>query len=265
MARMTADGVRGVALVALLVLGLVRCGGPFVVRNESKQEALPADQTVPEPVLTDRACPHRGAPGRSAESPFDEQLFSTRIAGSDRVVSEQGRDDRAPVADQAARDLACPIERVHVARSADSFAWAVEACGHHGAYLGATRVILSVAVPGHEGRCVMLETVRFVRLDGDPASALAQLDAEYAGPPPTRVFELPDPRFADKVEDFRRWVALVEQGAHDLGCPREQVVPGFWPGKVTIPVAEGCGQRATYLPTTKPPFVVQSMVRIAPR
>jgi hypothetical protein len=56
---------------------------------------------------------------------------------------------------------------------------------------------------------------------------------------------------ADVVAAASFLVRINEQGARDLRCPRDQVLPflehaGYRAPK--IPVAEGCGKRATYLP-----------------
>jgi hypothetical protein len=202
-----------------------------------------------------------------------------RVAGADRqfpgrfptALKDRAADpDRVAdpaVADQAALDFNCPASNVHVARrpTAD-FAWGVQACGHRGAYVAVERDVTTSAAPGHEGQCLMMETLRYVRLDGDPARAIEQMDTSYNGPLPAassqeRIFASPE-----NVSSVRNWTALLDQASRDLACPRDEVVPGFWArGRTTTPVADGCGQRATYLPGLAAPFMMQSLVRIAPQ
>ncbi len=49
--------------------------------------------------------------------------------------------------------------------------------------------------------------------------------------------------------DIQRHLALNTTAARDLDCPRAQVVAYFARGtRDHVPLAEGCGRRATYLP-----------------
>ena len=57
---------------------------------------------------------------------------------------------------------------------------------------------------------------------------------------------------AEVIEAASSLARINAQAAHDLGCPRDQVVPGLVHGgrrAPDTPIAEGCGQRATYLAT----------------
>ncbi len=206
------------------------------------------------PHSTTAACP---------ESPYrwDEVLVSKRVSGAD-VLVKGSDDDRAAIADQASRDLACPASSVTVARPNASFAWSVEACGHHAAYRPASRSVDTRELRGHVGLCVHLDVERFVRLDDDPVPSLGRLDAEWSVPGGAAGEH--ESRFIDGAGELRRWTWLVAAAARDLSCPRDEVVPGFVSvyRSSPIPVAEGCGQRATYLPASEPPFLTQSIVRI---
>jgi hypothetical protein len=169
------------------------------------------------------------------------------------------------VADQAALDFGCPVSSVRVAsRPTTDFAWGVAACGHRGAYVVVQRDVTTSAAPEHEGRCLVMKTLRFLRLGEDPAAATERMDATYRGPPPAagsqeRLFASPE-----NVTRIQSWGALVEQASKDLACPRDEIVPGFWTHeRTTTPVADGCGQRATYLAGRSPPFLVQSVVHVA--
>jgi hypothetical protein len=207
--------------------------------------------------------------------PWDQPqtgLTSVRIAGAQRQLpglfpnATTDSDVDPAVADQAALDFNCPVSSIRVAkRPTADFAWGVEACGQRGAYVAVKRDVTTSGAPGHEGRCLVMENVRFVRLDGDAAeAAIHRMDETYSGPQPAagsqeRVFAS-----LDNISRVRNWGALVDQAAKDLACPRDEVVPAFWArGRTTIPVADGCGQRATYLPGLAPPFMMQSLVHVA--
>jgi hypothetical protein len=197
-------------------------------------------------------------------------ITAMRVANADYQFSglfpNAAKDDDADpaVADQAALDFNCPVANVWVAkrRTAD-FAWSVEACGRHSAYVAVERSVTTSGAPGHEGRCLVMETVRFVRLDGDPAAAIERMDATYNGPQPAADSHESVFGSVENVSRVRNWGALVDQASKDLACPRDELVPGFWAsGRTTTPIAEGCGQRATYLPGFAPPFMMQSLVRV---
>ncbi len=190
-------------------------------------------------------------------------LVSMRIDGADRLMpAEAFTDGSLGVADQAGRDFACPTSQVRVSRPSRAYAWLAEGCGHRAAYVDVDRVVQTTALEGHPNRCVRLQTTHFVRLDGPIVPALERFDAENPGPP-SAMGQAYDAHFAGSAGYVAQWAALQEAGARDLSCARADVVPGFWrDGRTTTPVAEGCGQRAVYLPGSSAPFVLASKVAL---
>ena len=154
-------------------------------------------------------------------------LTSVRVGGAERQIpglfpsATKDPDVNPAVADQAALDFQCPASSVHVAkRPTADFAWGVEACGHRSAYVAVERDVTTSGAPGHEGRCLVMETVRFVRLEGDAAEvAIHRMDETYSGPLPAagsqeRVFGS-----AENISRVRNWGALVDQASKDLLLP----------------------------------------------
>jgi hypothetical protein len=52
-------------------------------------------------------------------------------------------------------------------------------------FVAVERDVTTSDAPGHAGRCLVMETVRFVRLEGDAAeAAIHRMDETYSGPLP---------------------------------------------------------------------------------
>jgi hypothetical protein len=194
---------------------------------------------------------------------------SMRFGGADHVLWE-GEENREEIvnealAEQASVDLACPRERITVAPPRGGFARHVDGCGRMVVYtevtrFGITREPLDGRVP-----CTNLTTYRFLRLDVEPQAALAKLDADYTGPQEPTIFARARPLYSDAAQAVTEWTSLVAQGARDLECPRDRIDPGHWPGRTLVPVAEGCGKRATYLPGRASELTIQSIVAMSGR
>jgi hypothetical protein len=182
---------------------------------------------------------------------------SLRIGGTIRYVDDANVDEELnlvpAIVEQAASDFRCPRDQVHVAPGIKGFSRGVEGCGAHGAYLRVSNSGYVAGVPGHEHERAWLSNVRFVRLDHNAVDTLTRWDSESA--------IQPESRYAGRTDEVTHLLSLIDQASRDLACPADQSVPGFWIARPIIPVADGCGQRATYLPTTMPPFVMQSKVR----
>jgi len=196
---------------------------------------------------------------------WDMTVVVVRAGGTDRLVQDdKPLDSSLVLADEGAHDLGCPAAQIQVSRAGPSYAWTVEGCGHRAPYIEVERGVSTTQMQGLEGQCVRYTAKRFVRLDVPIGPALQRFDAEYAGPSDPA----PDgaTTFVRKEGYIAPWAALVQQGAHDLTCPAEDVTPGFWTsGKTTTAVAEGCGQRAVYLPGSYPPYVLASKVGLGKR
>ena len=137
------------------------------------------------------------------------------------------------VRDQAARDLACPTASLQLERPYER-AWVAQGCGRRATFL---LVTVRIAAPTRRlspERAVWPIWVRAIDL------------ASPAPPPP-----LPEGLEAtsDPLLDAEPWTALVAQGSKDLECPRDQITPDFVPqGRApSLPIAEGCAKRATYV------------------
>jgi hypothetical protein len=137
--------------------------------------------------------------------------------------------------------------------------------------------------PGFEGRLLALSIERFVALSrDDPRAVISELERQAftddSPHDPYRPLDLPwhfdvpnQQLIKDRwiaVEALTDWIALNEQGARDLKCPRNEVVPDFRGGGrvATIALAEGCGQRASYTRgTTSHAFDLIAIVPVSPK
>lgn len=135
---------------------------------------------------------------------------------------DSARFEQATVHDAAARELACldiavdqPYKRAYVASG----------CGRHAVFvMTSTMPGDPRKIPGHDGTYYV--------------TAEHAIDVTQTG-------TATDPLGTD----LRKWRALIAAGARDLECPIDQVVPDFVPQyrAPELPIAEGCGQRASYV------------------
>lgn len=149
--------------------------------------------------------------------------------------------------DQAARDLACAASSLLITHPYER-AYVVSGCGRQAPFL-LVRV-------GSEGRVWLPDRNHPVYVSWVRAVNLASEGSMVPLPRVASSLLLPNPR---------PWITLVAQGAKDLECPLSQVTPDFVPqGKAPdLPVAEGCGKRATYLSEPHPDtFRLSSIVPI---
>jgi hypothetical protein len=150
----------------------------------------------------------------------------------------------AMLLDEAATDFGCPAAQVSVhAASGDRDVRVAEGCNARALYVVIRVRGEATRVPEHPGvRAVTATAV--VRLSGDQRQATGQ-ERHFLLTIGMRNTDIVD----GGAERLGRYFALQAQGAHDLGCIPEQVIPTF-EGNASpqTPVAEGCGKRATYNP-----------------
>jgi hypothetical protein len=213
---------------------------------------------------------------RPAPSPVEDArlivAYSYRLGGLRRTFSttdpdwfrheEASRTNIAALTDQAARDLGCAPESVSVVERVKTEVFTARGCDRNSIYLLVYRGGWTTHAEGFAGRRVLLSVVGFVPLvGGDPDAALQDIDQPSSPEDPKVVAEnqltfevpererLPARTLAEARSKVADWMELSKAGARDLKCPREQVFVEIRPtgrsGKV--PMAEGCGQRATYL------------------
>lgn len=186
-------------------------------------------------------------------------VWSSRVGGVERyydATAWSAHGELDALREQASIDLGCAREALVLSHYGDRETFVVGGCGKAGVFIGVGRR------PGDRdvrrdlkslgGRGAEVEAHRFVMISAGEAplsvlTEIARADAFYETPDtgPTGANGFDDLMVV--VHDF---VALNAQGATDLACPREQVVPLFiaqGPKAPSQPVAEGCGQRATYL------------------
>ena len=133
--------------------------------------------------------------------------------------------------EQVAADLGCTtavsVDHVELDQSNTSEMYRVAACGRHEVYM--------LAMCQHEAGY----TKRFVPVSSPVENPIRYASAHCTGP-----------FVVSKVGGYAK---LNIKGAADLHCPRGEVTPKFvyaGPRASSIPIAEGCGQRATYLPAS---------------
>jgi hypothetical protein len=165
----------------------------------------------------------------------------------------------------AARDLACPIDAVNTAASAvDARIRVAEGCGRRAAYFFYTAGYdRSRSIPNYEGHTVYSHIHLLTRMTPErAAAALAGVNAFIA-----RTGTKANSPSADDY--LTLYTKLVEAGARDLHCPTGDVIPMLsrLSPSAQVPVAEGSGFRATYLPIGfgNPVLLLSSVVRIAAR
>jgi hypothetical protein len=146
----------------------------------------------------------------------------------------------------AARDLACAPDMLSVYTSAiDGDLIVAEGCERRAAYFYFTAGYDSSRnLPGYEGYDVWTNIHLLTRLTPERATAaLAGVNAFIAS-----THTKPNMPSADDL--IHLYVDLLQSAARDLDCSVEEIVPFFVPMSPSkrIPVAEGCGARATYLP-----------------
>jgi hypothetical protein len=213
-------------------------------------------------------------------------LFSYRIGGAEKIIvrdDDTARLRQLALMDQAARDLACPANRIRQVEPLTGWTLLVEGCGARAAYLEVDRVGETKHARGFEGRVARLAIVRFVQLSGAYSpSGIAELEAQRyhddwpsddpTGPHRRWRYELADGslwfRFEDVVDAVDDRIGLNLQAARDLSCPRSEVVVEFRSRPVsssaTWPVAEGCGKRALFVRGREPhAFEAVSIVPLA--
>jgi hypothetical protein len=170
----------------------------------------------------------------------------TVVGAAGRIVAWDGIDpsrEEATFVSIGAGDLSCePVGTKARRASGDGSVIVVEGCGRRTAYLLVMDEGEARRVPAHAG-AVEAATFTLVRLSGD-SSAARDGATRFL-----QAIDLPDPRY-HALDRIDRYFALMDQGARDLTCRRQEVIPTFQggPRALRIPVAEGCGQRATYLP-----------------
>jgi hypothetical protein len=145
---------------------------------------------------------------------------------------------------RAALDGGCGEADVHTPAGARGPIYGVEACGSHAVYLRVTAA----------------------REDGS-VTAVHHVLLSGSGDASARITTMAWPRelgvATPSAEAADNWQELLRQGSRDLGCPRGQTLPSFFrPTRgVDIPLAEGCGMRATYLPGRSAPFRLSAIVK----
>ena len=196
-------------------------------------------------------------------------VVSFNIGARERFLTYPATEETrlAALADQASRDLGCPAPAIRSERRKPE-EYAVVACGKRGVYLAVMREGNTRAAPGFEGTEVRLDMIRFVLLSGDDGGSAMEALARADAPASDRWFYLiPGQADTTHADEPRRvlsaWIALNQQGARDLSCPRGEVVVEWRRlGRGAAPVAEGCGKRAVYLPALDPPFDLASTVPV---
>jgi hypothetical protein len=137
----------------------------------------------------------------------------------------------ALVRDQAARDLNCAKVNFALTQPYDR-AWVVNGCGKRAVFVVTTVSLSDLAtIPGHGGAyLIQYERAIDVTAEHEPAPAPGQQGSAYTG-------------------EIRRWRTLVEESSKDLTCPVTEILPDMVPqGRAPmLPIAEGCGQRASYV------------------
>lgn len=221
-------------------------------------------------------CTGHGTSASRADAPVEEArvvvAYSYRLGGLRRVQSstdpdwfrhdEAARTNLAAVTEQAARDLGCAPEAVSVVERVKTEVFTARGCDRSSIYLLVYRSGWTTHAEGLAGRLVLLSVVGFVPLAGGDADAALQDVDQPSSPEDPKVvpdaqstFEVPErerlpahtlTEARSKVAD---WIELSKAGARDLKCPREQVFVEIRPtGRGSkVPMAEGCGQRATYV------------------
>ena len=165
-----------------------------------------------------------------------------------RDVTLAAFDWEGAVARQASVDFGCSPSKFHPHTSYHSEPYLAEGCGRRGVYVIAS----VVSKPNEEA------LGRFVAID---VSRPLEFSAE------TRLYPLE----MSKVQGWRR---LVVEGARDLACPEEAILPDtilagtkhgsgwkkpdWWgpSGGPLIRIAEGCGKRAIYDDSGCPPQII---------
>jgi hypothetical protein len=147
------------------------------------------------------------------------ESYLVHVGGHPHLVSYEQLDElRARAAhDHAAEALACPT----VTTTAIANFFLATGCDRRVLYL-ATKC----------RHADMQAELVFEPVSGEPLEATACVGAGFES-------------------ELHEVTALNEQGARDLDCPRADVIASFayaGPKASPIPVAEGCGRRATYLP-----------------
>ncbi|MGZ3421790.1 MAG: hypothetical protein ACXWUG_08045 [Polyangiales bacterium] len=117
--------------------------------------------------------------------------------------------------------------------------WIAEGCGHRAPYLLVGLRSSGSVVPPGRSESAYVTWIRAINLASPSAPE----------PVPSGIQTSSDP-----MTDAKPWIDLVTQGALDLDCPAPQITPDYIPqGRApAIPVAEGCGKRATYLSESDP-------------
>ncbi|MGZ3419723.1 MAG: hypothetical protein ACXVEF_13060 [Polyangiales bacterium] len=142
------------------------------------------------------------------------------------------------VRDQAARDFGCAVDSV-VADRPHQRVWVAAGCGHHAPYLLVVLAGSGQVVPPGRAESAYVTWIRAINLASPSSPA----------PLPSTIHSSSDP-----MHDAKPWIDLVAQGAKDLECPADQITPDYVPqGKApALPLAEGCGKRATYVSESDP-------------
>jgi hypothetical protein len=163
------------------------------------------------------------------------------VLGPDLEARRTAR-NRLAVASQAAEDFACAANDVRVEDrdSVEHALFVAHGCGRRGVYREVREIEQAAS------NQPVITRVRFLNITSTGASPL---------PEPLRV-----------------WRSLLVQGARDLGCAEDQVVPEFVWDQVgyrrawlpTFPVVEGCGKRAVYDRHRWPPFCDPTIFAIEP-
>jgi hypothetical protein len=169
--------------------------------------------------------------------------------------------------DQASRDFGCPTTSIATAARSNLAIYTATGCGNTDLYLRVYGWRNTSQLVGFEGTVVSLEVVRFVSLSrSDADQAVGQLfrsgmppeeDHSPEGTTSSEPWTYEVPAMGGAQGDVRklapyidRWIDLVRTGARDLHCPTNRVVVDIRSvgPRQKVPVAEGCGHRATYIP-----------------
>jgi hypothetical protein len=203
------------------------------------------------------ACDAAGARYGSGEPALE--AVSYRIGGERRYFNRprgQGETsqpiDAQALAEQAGAELGCAAADVHVRQLGDGPMFVAEGCGKRAPYLRVGVGGVTRQAPGAPGITTYVEARGFVSLAQDDATGVLVALAASLPPGDTRqgtVYGYGGDDIPHQASAVQEWIALDAWGAHDLGCPRADVtVEVRTTGRYTkVPIAEGCGHRATYL------------------
>jgi hypothetical protein len=186
-------------------------------------------------------------------------VWSVRVGGVSKQMSKEEYDRvrLQALKDQAGEDLDCKngiaVKESTLEGAVGEHLFSVDGCGHRAIYAEVQCMARwDDSIQGFNP----VYTQRFV-----PVSLAITDEQRYGG-------DVGDCSGKRVVESVSYLAALNEQGARDLKCPRDQVLPGivYTSSGIhgsrghTASFAEGCGQRATYLPGSE--LRLSSVVKI---